>query len=196
MRRGSLGDVDDVVHDVGKPSDVAACAPGALGNLVGQHPDPEWVALAAGRFSVPCGFAFTPSSHLTNYTTIHTPFEAQERRLAGATPGPRRGTGERTGADPKPASPRLRLPGFDHEPPEFTSAHVGARFFGMGAVAAIRNLATHRPEEPDEQVALEQLAAMSSLARWVDAAASSRLSDGSPRHPAPPCPATRSARRR
>jgi hypothetical protein len=48
----------------------------------------------------------------------------------------------------------------------------------MGAVAAIRNLATHRPEEPDEQVALEQLAALSSLARWVDAAASSRLSDG------------------
>jgi Protein of unknown function (Hypoth_ymh) len=90
----------------------------------------------------------------------------------------------------------LRLPGFDHEPPEFTSAHVGARFFGMGVMAAIRNLATHRPEEPDEQLALEQLTALSSLARWVDAAASSRLSDGSPRHPAPPCPATRSARRR
>lgn len=33
---------------------------------------------------------------------------------------------------------------------------------------AIRNLATHDLNEPDEQVALEQLAALSVLARWID----------------------------
>jgi hypothetical protein len=35
---------------------------------------------------------------------------------------------------------------------------------------AIRNIVTHRHEQPDPQTALEQLAALSVLARWVDEA--------------------------
>jgi Protein of unknown function (Hypoth_ymh) len=47
--------------------------------------------------------------------------------------------------------------------------HEGATLFGMGVRLAIRNLATHCAHEPVEQ-ALEQLAALSVIARWVDAA--------------------------
>jgi hypothetical protein len=71
---------------------------------------------------------------------------------------------------PKPGAPRLRLPGFTPGTPDYTSAHEGAQFLGMGVMLGIRNLATHRLEEPEEQVALEQLAALSVIARWVDAA--------------------------
>jgi len=34
----------------------------------------------------------------------------------------------------------------------------------------IRNISTHVTNEPDEQAALEQLAALSVLARWIDEA--------------------------
>ena len=47
--------------------------------------------------------------------------------------------------------------------------HEGATLFGMGVRLAIRDLATHRAHEPGEQ-ALEQLTALSVIARWVDAA--------------------------
>ena len=73
----------------------------------------------------------------------------------------------------KPASPidpRLRFPEFQQGTPNWTSAHQGAKFFGMGCMMRIRNLATHNQQEPSEQVALEELAALSVLARWVDEA--------------------------
>lgn len=35
---------------------------------------------------------------------------------------------------------------------------------------AVRNVATHEAEDDDEQRALEQLAALSVLARWIDEA--------------------------
>lgn len=72
---------------------------------------------------------------------------------------------------PEPASedkPRLRLPGYKPGSKDFMSAHAGAMQFGAGCMMAIRNLATHDLNEPDEQVALEQLAALSVLARWID----------------------------
>lgn len=54
--------------------------------------------------------------------------------------------------------------------PGFKSRHEGAKFFGAGVVLAIRNPATHKLDQPDEQVALEYLAALSIFARWVDEA--------------------------
>lgn len=51
--------------------------------------------------------------------------------------------------------------------------HRGARAFAEGLYTAIRNPGMHRPQESDggdEQLALEQLAAFSLLARWVDQA--------------------------
>ncbi|PYE14990.1 uncharacterized protein Ymh [Williamsia limnetica] len=49
----------------------------------------------------------------------------------------------------------------------------GVRFFGCGCFGAIRNPLGHLPNdeiELDEQTALEQLAALSLFARWVDQA--------------------------
>jgi hypothetical protein len=71
---------------------------------------------------------------------------------------------------PREGNPRLRLSGFEAGTPTYTSAHEGAKFFGAGCMKAIRNIVTHRHEQPDPQTALEQLAALSVLARWVDEA--------------------------
>jgi len=75
----------------------------------------------------------------------------------------------------KPAQSGLRLRpvGFAPQTPDYDSALEGARLYAMGCSKRIRNLATHNPEEPDEQYALEQLAALSVLARWIDDASTS-----------------------
>jgi hypothetical protein len=70
---------------------------------------------------------------------------------------------------PATGSPRLRLPDHQEPSPDWTSQHEGARFFGMGCAQLIRNLVTHG-EQPDEQMALEQLASLSLPARPIDRA--------------------------
>ncbi|MXW99132.1 MAG: hypothetical protein F4118_11560 [Acidimicrobiaceae bacterium] len=50
----------------------------------------------------------------------------------------------------------------------WTSAHQGAMSFGQGCALGIRNLNAHGTSELPEQEALEYLAALSVLARWVD----------------------------
>jgi hypothetical protein len=70
---------------------------------------------------------------------------------------------------PKPGESRLRLTPDDGSP-TFTSLHRGVRCFAEGCYAAIRNPISHRPGELPEDEALEQLAALSVLARWVDTA--------------------------
>lgn len=52
----------------------------------------------------------------------------------------------------------------------WNSAHDGAMHFGRGCALGIRNLAVHAAEELEEQIALEYLAALSVLARWIDKA--------------------------
>jgi len=75
-------------------------------------------------------------------------------------------------SDDSPAAnkPRLRLPG-DRSTDTWQSRQRGAKFFAMGCYAGIRNPAAHE-HDPDwgEQVALEYLAALSVLARWIDEA--------------------------
>jgi hypothetical protein len=71
---------------------------------------------------------------------------------------------------PSPGKPRLRLDDYPDPSPNWTSQHEGARFFGMGCAQLIRNLATHTGAQPDEQSALEELAALSALARLIDRA--------------------------
>lgn len=68
--------------------------------------------------------------------------------------------------------PRLRLVDGPDAPDDqrWKSAHQGAMDFGAGVFEGIRNWAAHVVEEADEQVALEYLAALSVLARWVDGA--------------------------
>ena len=66
--------------------------------------------------------------------------------------------------------PRLRFPDIDRgeRPDDWTSAHEGAMHLGMGCVQGIRNPRAHSSEDITEQEALEQLAVLSVLARWVD----------------------------
>lgn len=73
----------------------------------------------------------------------------------------------------KPAaasSPRLRVPEVAPEGSDaWNNAHEGAGAFGRGCFMRIRNLYTHGQGQ-DEQSDLEALAALSLLARWIDAA--------------------------
>jgi hypothetical protein len=67
---------------------------------------------------------------------------------------------------PEQGKNRLRIPGYAEGSESWKNVHNGARFIGMGCVAAIRNLSTHELEL-SEQEALEQLATLSVMARWV-----------------------------
>lgn len=73
--------------------------------------------------------------------------------------------------DPKTGEPRLRIVPDDGSD-TYRSIHLGARGLAEGLYRGIRNPAAHTvtTTPPDEQLALEQLAAVSVLARWVDRA--------------------------
>jgi uncharacterized protein (TIGR02391 family) len=68
----------------------------------------------------------------------------------------------------KPGKPRLRLMA-DDDSDTYRSIHRGAASLAEGLFAGIRNVVAHTvaETEADEQRALEQLAAVSVLARWV-----------------------------
>ena len=76
---------------------------------------------------------------------------------------------------PEKDKPRLRFRQYDEEQDResWKSAHEGTKFFGMGCSLRIRNLLAH-PDRAggnmEEQEALERLAALSLLARWVEEA--------------------------
>ena len=53
---------------------------------------------------------------------------------------------------------------------DWTSSHQGAMHFGMGCALGIRNPLAHGARDLDEHEALEYLAALSVLARWIDTA--------------------------
>lgn len=72
--------------------------------------------------------------------------------------------------DPKIGEPRLRFPGLREGSEPFKNAHFGAMYFGQGCFMGIRNPASHSTEEIPQQEALEYLASLSVLARWIDAA--------------------------
>lgn len=73
---------------------------------------------------------------------------------------------------PKTGAPRLRPPGTVGDSRTAKSLRRGIREYGSGCYAAIRNPKAHDDPsvETPEAEALEQLAALSVLARWVDAA--------------------------
>ncbi|GIG63415.1 hypothetical protein Lfu02_77870 [Longispora fulva] len=72
--------------------------------------------------------------------------------------------------DPQPGKPRLRLMVNDGSR-TFTSLHRGIMAYAEGCFAAIRNPSSHTvQDELPEDHGLEQLAAFSVLARWVDTA--------------------------
>lgn len=71
---------------------------------------------------------------------------------------------------PRPGQKRLRFSAFSEGSAAWTNAHQGAMYFGMGCMHRIRNLYEHHDEEIDKELALECLAALSLLARWIDEA--------------------------
>jgi Protein of unknown function (Hypoth_ymh) len=70
--------------------------------------------------------------------------------------------------DPKLGQSRLRFPG-DRKTDTWKTLQNGARDFGAGCFMAIRNPLAHDHQYPlRAQEALEQLAALSVLARWIE----------------------------
>jgi hypothetical protein len=72
--------------------------------------------------------------------------------------------------NPDSGSPRLRFPDLTEGTQDWTNAHEGAMYLGFACAQALRNIATHGTDEMDEDVALESLAALSLLARWIEVA--------------------------
>lgn len=72
-------------------------------------------------------------------------------------------------SSPKPGQPRLRFSGFEEGSESWVNAHQGAMAFGQGCMMRIRNLYNHG-HEPSDAEALEALAALSLLARWIEEA--------------------------
>lgn len=72
--------------------------------------------------------------------------------------------------DAAPGKPRLRVPPNDGTPSS-VSRQRGARALGEALFSGLRNPLAHQGDELTEHDALEQLAAFSLLARWVDASA-------------------------
>lgn len=70
-------------------------------------------------------------------------------------------------ADAAPGKPRLRWPGVDTDLTVKTM-RVGILNMAQGVFSAIRNPATHSTDDMEQQEALEQLATLSILARWID----------------------------
>lgn len=68
---------------------------------------------------------------------------------------------------PEEGRPRLRWPGDDTDL-TVRAMRTGLLHFSQGCFAAIRNLATHSTADMPTQEALEQLAILSTLARWID----------------------------
>lgn len=68
---------------------------------------------------------------------------------------------------PEQGKPRLRWPGDDADL-TVKAMRTGLMQFSQGRFMAIRNPATHRTEDLAVQEALEQLAVLSTLARWID----------------------------
>jgi uncharacterized protein (TIGR02391 family) len=68
---------------------------------------------------------------------------------------------------PTTDKPRLRWPGDDSDL-TVKSMRVGILNLAQGMFSAIRNPATHSTEDMERQEALEQLATLSILARWID----------------------------
>lgn len=69
--------------------------------------------------------------------------------------------------NPQEGKPRLRWPGLDDDL-TVKAMRVGILQLAQGVFSAIRNPATHSTDDMQRQEALEQLATLSILARWID----------------------------
>jgi Protein of unknown function (Hypoth_ymh) len=79
---------------------------------------------------------------------------------------------------PEPGRVRLHVPGAN-DSETWRSRQEGLHLMAQGAYAGIRNIAVHEDEAWSEQVALEHLAVLSVIARWVEEA---ELVEAAPRN--------------
>jgi len=142
----------------------------------GINPNAEW-AIQPDCRGTSNGSAHSPAA-AAPCGRAATTAKPSERHPARSTPGRRTNSAAETNllksafsTDPaKPGQPRLRLHPNDGSD-TFKSLHAGAGAFAHGCYAALRNPGSHDPQDelPQDQ-ALEQLAAFSILARWIDQA--------------------------
>lgn len=71
---------------------------------------------------------------------------------------------------PSSGSPRLRFVEYTDGSDPWTNAHDGVGNYGRGCFQRIRNLVNHSSRTIDTSTAVEMLAALSLLARWIDEA--------------------------
>lgn len=71
-------------------------------------------------------------------------------------------------APDRAVGPTLRFPGLEKDDVRYASIHRGTMLVGQGVILSIRNPRTHRLEVGEQQHALEELATLSQLARWID----------------------------
>ena len=69
--------------------------------------------------------------------------------------------------EPVDGKPRLRAAG-DRSTPMWKARQEGAKYMSAGAFLAIRNIAAHDETTWAEQEALEYLAVLSVIARWIE----------------------------
>ena len=85
---------------------------------------------------------------------------------------------------PREGGARLRFDSAPIDTDHGKNLHLGALHFAKGCALRVRNVHQHHEAEVSPSIALEQLAALSLLARWIDEARLEAVVEG----PQPPCP--------
>lgn len=147
---GILSDMDQW------PTNLAPDAPSLTADQFHPH---VWAPAAAlwetGQYRVAVGqAAVSLSAHIAKKANS----SLSERELVAQVFSP---------SEPSANQLRLHLPG-NKASRTWRSRQDGLHLMAQGAFAGIRNVAAHTESEWTEQVALEHLAVLSVLARWVD----------------------------
>lgn len=146
-----------------------------LGEEVRRRMEPDSPDLAADQFHQWVWEAAAPMWHAgSRQEAVHAAARSVNARMQQ-----KRGHHDKSDAalcreffsldPPMPGRPRLRFTGYTRTDRTWRSRQQGAMDFGAGCFEAIRNPAAHEHGlNLSEQVALEQLAAFSLLARWIE----------------------------
>jgi hypothetical protein len=147
---GILADFDEVAANLAADSPQMDAS--RLHELVWASAGPLWdtgayrVAVSQAAVSLSAHIAKKAHSSLSDRDLVNNVFSPNE---------------------PTAVSARLHLPG-DKTSRAWRSRQEGLHLIAQGVFAGIRNPAVHGVEELPEQVALEQLAVLSVVARWLD----------------------------
>jgi hypothetical protein len=161
---------------------VANLAPESPVLLADQFHEHVWSAAAplwgTGQYRVAVQQAATAlSAHIRQRSGSHL----SDRALVQSVFSP---------SDPGPTQPRLHGAKTGGTNETWKSRQDGLHLIAQGAFAGIRNVAAHTDDEWTEQIALEQLAVLSVLARWADETVLTQIAPVSDQSAAPPSAAS------